>query len=124
MRPTRSRSARTPTRKTCSTGSRSSNRAAAWPASSSGCTRRTWARSRYEPGHRQSRDHARVSGIAERRRMTAIVTGAARGIGAAVADRLAAEHDVLRVDLDPSVDGIVADVTKPEDRQRILDAVD
>jgi NAD(P)-dependent dehydrogenase (short-subunit alcohol dehydrogenase family) len=54
----------------------------------------------------------------------AIVTGAARGIGAAVADRLAAEHEVLRVDLDPSVDGIVADVTNPEDRARILQAVD
>jgi 3-oxoacyl-[acyl-carrier protein] reductase len=54
----------------------------------------------------------------------AIVTGAARGIGAAIADRLSAEHDVLRVDLDPSVDGVVADVTNPEDRQKILDAVD
>jgi NAD(P)-dependent dehydrogenase (short-subunit alcohol dehydrogenase family) len=54
----------------------------------------------------------------------AIVTGAARGIGAAVADRLAAEQEVLRVDLDPSVDGIVADVTNPEDRARILQAVD
>lgn len=56
--------------------------------------------------------------------MTAVVTGAARGIGRAIADRLAADHDVLRVDIDPSVDGVVADVTKPEDRQRILDAVD
>jgi 3-oxoacyl-[acyl-carrier protein] reductase len=56
--------------------------------------------------------------------MTAIVTGAARGIGRAVADRLALDYEVLRVDLDPSVDGIVADVTKPEDRRRILDAVD
>lgn len=55
---------------------------------------------------------------------TAIVTGAARGIGAAIADRLEREHDVLRVDLDPSVDGIVADVTDAGDRQRILDAVD
>jgi NAD(P)-dependent dehydrogenase (short-subunit alcohol dehydrogenase family) len=57
--------------------------------------------------------------------MTAIVTGAARGIGRAVADRLAEEHDVLRVDLDPSVEeagGIVADVTDPEGRARIVDA--
>ena len=59
--------------------------------------------------------------------MTAVVTGAARGIGRAVADRLGQEGDVLYVDLDPSVTelgGIVADVTKPEDRRRILDAVD
>jgi NAD(P)-dependent dehydrogenase (short-subunit alcohol dehydrogenase family) len=28
------------------------------------------------------------------------------------------------VDIDPSVDGVVADVTKPEDRARILDAAD
>ncbi|WP_028060080.1 SDR family oxidoreductase [Candidatus Solirubrobacter pratensis] len=56
--------------------------------------------------------------------MTAIVTGAARGIGRAIAERLERDHDVLRVDLDPSVDGIVADITKPEDRARILDAVD
>ena len=53
----------------------------------------------------------------------AIVTGAARGIGAAIADRLERDHEVLRVDIDPSVDGVVADVTKPEDRARILDAV-
>jgi 3-oxoacyl-[acyl-carrier protein] reductase len=56
--------------------------------------------------------------------MTAIVTGAARGIGRAIAERLGDEHEVLRVDLDPSVDGIVADITKPEDRAKILAAVD
>jgi 3-oxoacyl-[acyl-carrier protein] reductase len=54
--------------------------------------------------------------------VTAIVTGAARGIGKAIAERLEREHEVLRVDLDPSVDGIVADITKPEDRARILEA--
>ena len=54
--------------------------------------------------------------------MTAIVTGAARGIGTAVADRLARDHDVLRVDLDPNVNGIQADITKPEDRARVIDA--
>jgi NAD(P)-dependent dehydrogenase (short-subunit alcohol dehydrogenase family) len=54
--------------------------------------------------------------------VTAIVTGAARGIGKAIAERLEREHEVLRVDLDPSVDGIVADITNPEDRARILEA--
>jgi NAD(P)-dependent dehydrogenase (short-subunit alcohol dehydrogenase family) len=51
--------------------------------------------------------------------MTAVVTGAARGIGKAVADRLARDHEVLRVDLN---DGFIADVTKPEDRARIVEA--
>jgi NAD(P)-dependent dehydrogenase (short-subunit alcohol dehydrogenase family) len=52
--------------------------------------------------------------------MTAVVTGAARGIGKAVANRLEREgHDVLRVDLN---DGFIADVTKPEDRARIVEA--
>ena len=50
--------------------------------------------------------------------MRAVVTGAARGIGKAVADRL--QHggfDVLRVDL---ADGFIADVTSAEDRARIV----
>jgi NAD(P)-dependent dehydrogenase (short-subunit alcohol dehydrogenase family) len=55
--------------------------------------------------------------------MSAIVTGAARGIGKAVADRFAAAgHDVIRVDLNPGEDILVADVTSPEDRAGILEA--
>jgi NAD(P)-dependent dehydrogenase (short-subunit alcohol dehydrogenase family) len=54
--------------------------------------------------------------------MTAIVTGAARGIGKAVADRLAQTHDVIRVDLAEGPGILVADVTDPEDRARIAAA--
>ena len=65
--------------------------------------------------------------------MSAIVTGAARGIGRAVAERLSADRPVVLADLDPSVEavaaelggvGVVADVTSAEDRAAILDAVD
>jgi NAD(P)-dependent dehydrogenase (short-subunit alcohol dehydrogenase family) len=52
--------------------------------------------------------------------MRAVVTGAARGIGKAVADRLETEgYDVLRVDLS---DGFVADVTDSEARARVVEA--
>jgi NAD(P)-dependent dehydrogenase (short-subunit alcohol dehydrogenase family) len=52
--------------------------------------------------------------------MRAVVTGAARGIGKAVADRLeTGGYDVLRVDL---ADGFVADVTSAADRARIAAA--
>ena len=52
--------------------------------------------------------------------MRAVVTGAARGIGKAVADRLdSGGYDVLRVDI---ADGFIAEVTSAEDRTRIVEA--
>jgi NAD(P)-dependent dehydrogenase (short-subunit alcohol dehydrogenase family) len=65
--------------------------------------------------------------------MTAIVTGAARGIGRAVAERLSTEGPVVLADLDPGVEavaaslggvGVVADVTSVDGRAAILDAVE
>ncbi|HEY6890367.1 MAG TPA: SDR family oxidoreductase [Solirubrobacter sp.] len=65
--------------------------------------------------------------------MSTIVTGAARGIGRAVAERMVAEGPVVLADLDPAVHdvarelggiGVVADVTSAEGRAAILDAVE
>jgi NAD(P)-dependent dehydrogenase (short-subunit alcohol dehydrogenase family) len=65
--------------------------------------------------------------------MTVVVTGAARGIGRAVAERLSADRPVVLADLDPAVVdvagelggiGVVADVTSAEGRATILDAVE
>jgi NAD(P)-dependent dehydrogenase (short-subunit alcohol dehydrogenase family) len=65
--------------------------------------------------------------------MSAIVTGAARGIGRAVAERLSTEGPVVLADLDPGVEavaaslggvGVVADVTSADGRAAILDAVE
>jgi 3-oxoacyl-[acyl-carrier protein] reductase len=63
--------------------------------------------------------------------MTAVITGAGRGIGLAVAERLRMRHDLLLVDLDPSVEqeaqrlaarAVVCDITDPAGRQAIVDA--
>ena len=63
--------------------------------------------------------------------MTAVITGAGRGIGRAIADRLRREHDLVLVDLDPGVEhvaeevggtAVVCDVSDPAGRERILDA--
>ena len=63
--------------------------------------------------------------------MTAVITGAGRGIGRAIAERLRPRHDLVLVDLDPAVEAVarqlraqvvVCDVTDPEGRARILEA--
>jgi NAD(P)-dependent dehydrogenase (short-subunit alcohol dehydrogenase family) len=63
--------------------------------------------------------------------MTAVITGAGRGIGLAIAERLRPRHDLVLVDLDPSVEAVaqqlraqavVCDVTDPRGRAEIVDA--
>ncbi|MFA3878005.1 SDR family oxidoreductase [Streptomyces sp. MMCC 100] len=63
----------------------------------------------------------------------AVVTGAARGIGRAVAERLATRHSLLLVDMSPAVHetaarlgaaAVRADVTEPEGIAAIVAAVD
>ena len=63
--------------------------------------------------------------------MTAVITGAGRGIGRAIAERLRPRHDLVLVDLDPAVRqvaetlggrAVVCDVTDPAGRAQILDA--
>jgi NAD(P)-dependent dehydrogenase (short-subunit alcohol dehydrogenase family) len=63
--------------------------------------------------------------------MTAVITGAGRGIGRAIAERLRPRHDLVLVDLDPGVRdaadrlggrAVVCDVTDPAGRAEIVDA--
>jgi 3-oxoacyl-[acyl-carrier protein] reductase len=63
--------------------------------------------------------------------MTAVITGAGRGIGRAIAERLRPRHDLVLVDLDPAVEAVaqqlratavVCDVTDPAGRAQIVDA--
>jgi NAD(P)-dependent dehydrogenase (short-subunit alcohol dehydrogenase family) len=63
--------------------------------------------------------------------MTAVITGAGRGIGRAIAERLRPRHDLVLVDLDPAVEtvaqqlrarAVVCDVTDAAGRARIVDA--
>jgi 3-oxoacyl-[acyl-carrier protein] reductase len=63
--------------------------------------------------------------------VTAVITGASRGIGRAIAARLGSRHELLLVDLDPHVEevardlggrAVVGDVTDAKLRGEILDA--